>query len=542
MSEFDNQFRQVRLPALLCMALAIGIFLGAHLSGSNTSEEVQKARSKFGDILGLIQTDYVDTVDVEKLFELGITGMLSELDPHTSYIPARDKMLATSQLEGNFEGVGVEFNVVRDTLYVVSTISGGPAERAGLQPGDKIILVDNKPISHPGLSTTEVFERLRGPKGSVVQLTIRRHGVDHMLSISVERAKVPSHSVTYTAMLDEETGYIKIARFAATTGDEFHDALEFLRGKGMTRLILDLRENRGGYMRMAVQVCEELLEKGKLIVYTDGKGTKYDESYSAERDGLFEFGEVVVLVDEGSASAAEIVAGALQDNDRALVIGRRTFGKGLVQSPIELRDGSELRLTISRYYTPSGRSIQKPYGPGANYAHDILERFETGELFEADSVPTADSLKYRTVGGRTVYGGGGIIPDVFVAKDTTGYSLYLERLYRENVLREYGQRYAASHREAINAMGLGDFVEDFHLSNQMFSELVEMGRSVGIKPNYTQLRISRVAIEHEVKAVIARSLWKEAGYYRMRLSTDPYIKAAYKHFPVAERLLESRLR
>ncbi len=408
MNKKKNSDFQIRLPLLLTIAVAAGILIGATMAdGSSSQNNLISGYLKFKEILTYVQRDYVDEVDTDELVETAINRMLEKLDPHSVYIPAKDLELAKSQLDGEFEGIGIEFQVIKDTIYVVSPLSGGPSEEVGLNSGDKIVKVDDEVVAGVGVDNRKVFELLRGKKGTEVEVGIKRKGVDDLLSFTIVRDKIPQESVDASYMIDDEIGYIKVSRFAATTYEEFHEALKKLDSLGMKKLVLDLQDNPGGYMDRAINMADELLSGNDMIVYTEGKQPRYNSEARAYREGIFENQPIIVLINEGSASASEIVAGALQDNDRALIVGRRSFGKGLVQMPIPLDDGSELRLTISRYYTPSGRSIQKPYEEGAKkYGEDILERFEHGELINPDSIHFDDSLKYETSKGRTVYGGG----------------------------------------------------------------------------------------------------------------------------------------
>jgi carboxyl-terminal processing protease len=363
-----------------------------------------------------------------------IAHILNKLDPHSSYIPATDRLAANEDLRGNFDGIGVEFNIFDDTIVVVSALSGGPSEALGIQSGDKIIDVDGKQMAGIGVNTSDVMKALKGPRGTEVKVKILRR--DKQIDYNIIRDKIPQNSVDVAYMVDKETGYIKVNRFSATTFEEFQASMAKLKERGMKKLVLDLQGNPGGYMNMAIDMADEFLGAGKTIVSQKGKENKYNASASSTSKGEFEKGDLVVLVNEGSASASEILAGALQDNDRALVVGRRSFGKGLVQSPFDLSDGSELRLTISRYYTPSGRSIQKPYEDDEEYSRDIISRYNHGEFFHSDSIHFNDSLKYLTLNGRTVYGGGGIMPDYFVPLDTSLNSYYLNELYTSTAIQE----------------------------------------------------------------------------------------------------------
>ena len=374
-----NNRYQISLPIILAIGLTAGILIGATFTErprvqNDLGENVQK----FREVLTLIDQSYVEDVDMNGLVENAITHMLGELDPHSAYISAEDRIAANEDLQGNFEGIGIEFNIFKDTIVVVTPLSGGPSEEVGLKSGDRIVMIDGKNVAGIGFTNEDVRNNLKGPKNSMVSVTVKRPGTKNFLDFDIKRDRIPQYSVDAHYMIDDEIGYIKISRFSATTYDEFKLALNDLKAQGLSRLVLDLQGNPGGYMNRAVEIADEFLPDKQKIVYTQGKQKRYNDELFAERQGLFEEGDLIVLVNEGSASASEIVSGALQDNDRALIVGRRTFGKGLVQAPIDLSDGSELRLTISRYYTPSGRSIQKPYDNPEDYAKDLMERFEHG--------------------------------------------------------------------------------------------------------------------------------------------------------------------
>lgn len=527
----------------MAIALAGGIFIGATMfGGSSNLGSVVKGYTKFKEILMYIDRDYVDTVNTDELVDYSIQKMLEKLDPHTVYIPTKDIQMARSQLEGDFDGIGIEFNIFKDTVFVVAPISGGPSESVGLKSGDKIIAVDDQSMTGKAVDNALVFSKLRGKKGTKVKLSILRKGIKEKMNFVVTRNKIPQYSVDASYMMDAQTGYIKVNRFAANTYEEFKNSLTDLKKQGLQRLVLDLRGNPGGYMDRATNIADELLGGNKLIVYTDGKDTRNDQQFRAYRDGLFEKGPVIVLVDEGSASASEIVAGALQDNDRALIVGRRSFGKGLVQMPISLTDGSELRLTISRYYTPSGRSIQKPYSAetGDEYDHDITKRYEHGEFFHADSIKFNDSLKYETTLGRTVYGGGGIMPDYFVPVDTSMITSYLRSLWNKNTIREYALNYYNDNRKALEKLTFQQYNKTFIVSDKMLKDLIAEGTSEGVKYKEADFNRSKQYIRAQVKALIARSTWqknnsngKNNEYYQVMAETDEIYQQAIKLFEQA---------
>ena len=521
----------------MSIGIAAGILIGATLSDSTPGEsELQGSIQKFKEVLTLIDKNYVDQVEVSELVEGAIEHMLTNLDPHSAYISASDKVRANEELRGNFEGIGIEFNIFKDTIVVVTPLSGGPSEAVGMRPGDKIIKVDGEDVAGMGFTNLDVQKHLKGPKGTEVEVMVLRAGLGEPITFNIIRDKIPQYSVDTRYMVDEETGYIKISRFSATTYDEFKEAMESLKEKGMKKLILDLQGNPGGYMNHAILIADEFLPSNRKIVYTKGKEKRFNTEANTERKGLFEEGELIVLVNEGSASASEIVAGALQDNDRAIVVGRRTFGKGLVQAPVDLSDGSELRLTISRYYTPSGRSIQKPYGNGHDYGKDLLERFNNGEFFHADSISFNDSLKYTTRGGRTVYGGGGIMPDYFVPLDTTLTSAYLNKLFNYNAIQEYTFKYTNEHNEELEDMNFNDFYNTFEVTDNMISQLISTGISNGVNPDYQDLKKSEPLIKLHVKAQIARQIWNNDGFYPIFNQTNEVLEQAAKLFDKAEEL------
>jgi carboxyl-terminal processing protease len=445
--------------------------------------------------------------------------------------------MARSYLEGDFEGIGVEFNIFKDTISVITPLSGGPSETAGIQSGDKIIRVNGETVAGKGITNEGVFKRLRGPKGTTVKLDILRRGNSKPLEFNITRNKIPTVSVDVSYMVNSNTGYIKVSRFASNTFDEFKVALAALKKKGMQQLVLDLRGNPGGYMDHATRMADEFIAGNKLIVYTDGKGTRYDSKTFARTRGDFENGPVIVLLDEGSASASEIVAGALQDNDRALIVGRRSFGKGLVQMPIPLNDGSELRLTISRYYTPSGRSIQKSYVGGTeDYQKDMLQRFENGEYFHQDSSLFVDSLKFKTAKGRVVYGGGGIMPDVFVPRDTSELSEFVSQLYGKNVIREYALSYYSQNRKDLGKMPLDRFLKSFTVTDKMLQDMLLLASQSDVKYDAAQFNRSKELLRNNLKAFIGRSVHGNNGFFPVLHEKDEEFREALRQFGQAQRL------
>jgi carboxyl-terminal processing protease len=471
----------------------------------------------------------VDSVDTNELVEFGIEKMLGKLDPHSSYIPAKDAALAKSQLEGEFDGIGIEFGILRDTIYVVSPLTGGPSEKIGLQSGDQIIKVDGETVAGTGVTNRDVFDLLRGPKGSQVEIAIKRKRVSELLDFNITRDKIPQYSVNASYMIDDQTGYIKITRFAANTHEEFRNALQELKAEGMKRLIMDLQGNPGGYMGAAINIADEMLKDKAVIVSQKGKLNRYNQEALAVRPGAFEEGAVIVLVNEGSASASEIVAGAVQDNDRGLIVGRRSFGKGLVQMPIDLSDGAELRLTIARYYTPSGRSIQKPYGESEeDYAMDYYNRLEHGEFFSADSIDFNDSLKYETLKGRTVYGGGGIMPDYFVPLDTSMSSGYVNRLFSSESWREYILDYLDVNKKKFEKMPFEEFNNGFEISDAMLKDLVKTGEKYKVKFIEKDFNKSKNYLKILLKAHMARNIYDDDAFYKVVNEVNEIYQQAIK--------------
>ena len=541
----NNSKFAIRLPIIIVLTLAAGIQIGAKFFGNQQMVgDVIKSSSKFKEILTYIDRSYVDPVDTDSLADYAITKMLEKLDPHTSYLPASESELAMAELQNGFDGIGVEFSIFNDTVFVVTPLSGGPSEEAGILSGDAIIEANGTSLTGESLSTRLIFNTLRGVRGSEVNMKIKRKGFKELLDFKVLRDKIPTYSVDASYLMDDKkTGYIKINRFSETTYDEFINGLKDLKSQGMTQLILDLRGNPGGYLERATAIADEFIAGNGVLVYTDGKDDRNDRKMYARKTGIFEQGALVVLVDEGSASASEIVSGALQDYDRALIVGRRTFGKGLVQAPISLSDGSELRLTISRYYIPSGRSIQKPYTSGNlnEYYGELGERAEHGEFFNEDSVRTGDKKKYTTKAGRIVYGGGGVTPDVFVSRDTTHISRYLMQLYGTNVIREYALNYTNDNETTLKKMTFDNYLKNFTVTNAMLQEVIKKGESLGVKYNAEEYNKSKSFIQGQIKALVARGVWKDQSglsnsFYRVIGSDDEMLQAAMIHFKEAKSL------
>ena len=474
---------------------------------------------------------YVDEVDENKLVEDAIRGMLEKLDPHSTYTTPKETKAMTEPLNGSFEGIGVQFNMVEDTLIVIQPVINGPSEKVGIVAGDRIVMVNDTAIAGVKMTKEEIMRRLRGPKGTIADLRIMRPGIKDLLTFKVKRDKIPVHTVDATYMIRPGIGYIRIGSFGATTYDEFMESMQKLKAQGMKDLVLDLQENGGGYLQAAADLAGEFLDAGDLIVYTEGRVTNRRD-YKAPKHGSFRDGRVVVLVDQYTASAAEIVTGAIQDQDRGMVVGRRTFGKGLVQRPIDLPDGSMIRLTIAHYYTPSGRCIQKPYEKGdkKNYEKDILNRLNSGELTSADSIHFADSLKYQTLKQkRTVYGGGGIMPDYFVGLDTTRYTKFHRELAAKSVVIQQNLRYIDKNRKALKKQypDFQTFKANFEIPQSLIDTIIKEGEKLKIKPqDSAELEKTMPYLKLQLKALVARDLWDMSEYFSVFNEDSDVIKKA----------------
>lgn len=515
----------------------------------------EKSKQKFNEVLSYIEDRYVDEPDYEKLVDEAIIGMVAELDPHSEYMTAEEYKKMQEPLQGNFEGIGVQFNITKDTITVVSPISGGPSEKLGIRSGDKIVVIEDTVVAGIGITNRDVIRKLRGDKGTEVDVKIFRRGVKELIPYTIVRDKIPIFSLDASYMLTEDIGYVKLNRFGQTTMREFYEALDELEPLGMKHLVLDLRGNSGGYLNTAIQLSDEFLGEDELIVYTEGVSNPKRESKATDR-GRFEKGKLVVLINEGSASASEIVAGAVQDHDRALIVGRRSFGKGLVQRPFKLRDGSTLKLTTARYYTPAGRCIQRPYEEGnEEYRKESQRRRDNGELFSLDSVEVDEEQKYLTDNKRTVYGGGGILPDIFVPLDTSENSEYLRELLSNGLFYQYINEYVDANREKLNsdypdyeAFEKGfdmneEFVQAFleyaehelshaeddeanaDLSQEELKERAEE-KAEHEKVVKEGLAASKNIIETRLRALLARTLWQTEAFYRVFNEDDEAVKTA----------------
>ena len=512
------------LAGLLACIFSIGYLHAQEKKYTKENNPVRKLQLAQFAISNL----YVDQVDDNKLVESAIKGMLEELDPHSTYSTPEEVKRMNEPLQGNFDGIGIQFNMAEDTLFVIQPVSGGPSEKVGILAGDRIVEVNDTVIAGVKMSTEDVMRRLKGPKGTLVDVKVLRRGVPELLSFTIRRDKIPVYSLDASYMIAPQTGYIKINRFAATTHAEFMNALASLKSQGMKDLILDLQGNGGGYLNAAIDIANEFLGDEELIVYTEGRRSARRDFY-ADGNGKHQFGKLVVLVDEYSASASEIVSGAVQDWDRGMVVGRRTFGKGLVQRPIDLPDGSMIRLTISRYYTPAGRCIQKPYENTENYAADLIERYNRGEMMSADSIHFPDSLKCTTLKkGRTVYGGGGIMPDYFVPVDTTLYTDYHRQISYKGVLLKVHYQLIDAYRKEWNKKykDYASFAQKFEMTEPMMQRLKDEADKVGIAYNEEQYRKSEPLLKLQLKALIARDLWDMNEYYHTINAADESVKKA----------------
>jgi carboxyl-terminal processing protease len=516
------------LPLLFALVVAFGMFVGARFSRPGTASVTDTdPESLFQEVLMHINRDYVDKPNSKKLTQAAIEGMLKELDPHSAFIPAEEVKQTNEELEGNFEGIGIEFNILNDTIIVVSPISGGPSEQLGIRAGDRIVKIDGKTVAGVGFKNENVFKSLRGPKGSKVVVSIYRTGNPKLIDFTISRDKIPIYSVDASYMASPGIGYIKINRFGGTTTEEFNEAFDKLQKNGMKNLIVDLRGNPGGYLKTAIELAEKFLSRGKLVLYTQGRARDKDVFLSRGTQAFD--GKIAIMIDEGSASASEIVSGAMQDWDRALIVGRRSFGKGLVQEPFTLSDGSQLRLTVARYYTPSGRCIQRSYKNGVEaYYEDLTKRFKTGELESKDSIKVIDSLKYFTMHKRIVYGGGGIVPDVFVPLDTTENSIFLQRLINKGTINEFVIGYMDRNRDNFKKRykDFETFNNDFTVDKTMMNELAKEAQKDGVKWDEKALNISGNFIKTEIKALIARQLFHNDAFFEIINQTNNTYKKA----------------
>lgn len=500
--------------AVICAAATFGI--SAQYSRSNSASRQQQ---KLLMVENIVNNLYVDNVDEEKIVENAVRGILENLDPHSSYSTKEETTSSQETMQGSFSGIGIQVNMQKDTLYVVQTIAGGPSEKVGILPGDRFIAVDDSIIAGRKLKNTDIMKRLRGPKGTKVNIKVKRGSNTDLLEFRITRDDIPLNSIDAVYMADGKTGYIRLSRFAATSYKEFKDAITKLKKQGMQQLILDLTDNGGGYMQIAAQIANEMLNRGNLIVYTQGRKSPR-QNLNADGSGTFRTQKVVVMINQFSASASEILSGAVQDWDRGVVVGRRSFGKGLVQREFLLPDSSSFRLTIARYYTPSGRNIQKPYvkGDREDYDKDIIDRYNHGELQSADSIHFADSLKHTTLRlHRTVYGGGGIMPDVFVPLDTTQYTDYHRRLVAKGIIPQFALRYVDKNRADLKAQypDAQKFIKEFTVTDEMLNNLVDAGKAEKVDFDKSQFAKSKEMLRTFVKAAIANDLFSTGAYFQI---------------------------
>lgn len=506
------------MKRILLLISLISCAIAGFSQNSADMEQVRKLVLAHSAITNL----YVDKVDEQKLVEASIKAMLKELDPHSTYLTAKEVEKMNEPLQGNFEGIGVQFNMAEDTLFVIQTVSNGPSEKVGILPGDRIVMVNDTAIAGVKMERDEIMKRLRGPKGSVVELGIVRRGYNEQLTFRVTRDKIPVNTLDAAYMIAPKVGYIKINSFGATTHDEFSAALDTLKKQKMEHLILDLQNNGGGYLKAAVDIANDFLKEGQRIVYTEGDKSPYSE-FKAMGKGQFQEGRLVVLIDEYSASASEIVTGAVQDWDRGIVVGRRSFGKGLVQRPVPMPDGSMIRLTIARYHTPSGRCIQKPYGEDIDYRKDLTERFNKGEMMHADSIHFPDSLKFQTcLMKRTVYGGGGIMPDHFVPLDTVSYTKYHRELTAKGAIVNTNLIVIDRYRKEYEARypNFKSYMKRFEVDDTILSVLLAEAEKAGVKYDEELYQASLPLLKVQLKALIARDLWDMSHFYEVYNHTD----------------------
>ncbi|MDZ7742676.1 MAG: S41 family peptidase [Bacteroidota bacterium] len=525
----------IYLPIVFALLLALGIYIGMKLQAVNSFEKNvftfnTPRYDKLSDIINYIDQDYVDSVDKEELVENSIVEILEELDPHSQYIPAQDFHTVNDPLQGNFEGIGIQFRIVKDSITVIHPIPGGPSEKVGLKAGDRIVKIEDTLVAGVSITNLVAMRKLKGKRGTQVNVDVFRRNHDELLDFTITRDVIPTYSLDVAYMVDENTGYIKLNKFSATTYEEFSEALDDLLAEGMQQLILDLRGNVGGYLTAAVKIADEFLEENKLIVYTEGNSRPRNFAYATGR-GRFENRDLVVLIDEGSASASEILAGAVQDNDRGTIIGRRSFGKGLVQEQLSFPDGSAMRLTVARYYTPTGRCIQKPYDDGIeDYYHESVERFMNGEMTNPDSIHFADSLKYITPAGKVVYGGGGIMPDIYVPLEKDSMLVFYNKLLRRGLLYQFAFDYTDVHRDEFKEFdSYRDFNNKFEVSNKLFREFLAYAEDKKVKGSPEEIAFTQAKVKTLLKAYFSQNLFSDKGFYPVYHQIDDVFSRAVDH-------------
>ena len=541
----NNRFMPFLMAVSVVVGILIGTFYANHFSGNRLSI-INSGSNKLNNLLRLVDDQYVDTVNVNDLVEKAMPQILSELDPHSVYIGAKDMQIANDDLKGSFSGVGIEFTIRHDTLHVQNVIKNGPSERAGLIAGDKIVMVDDQPFTGKTLTNEEAMHRLKGPKDTKVKLGIIRNKEKTIRNFVVTRGDIPTRSVTATYMLDNKTGYIRIKNFGENTYPELLIALAKLSQEGFENLAIDLRGNTGGYLESAVQIANEFLPKGQLIVYTQGR-KQSRQDYRSDGRGSYQQIPLVILIDEGSASASEILAGAIQDNDRGTIIGRRSFGKGLVQKPMAFNDGSMIRLTIARYYTPSGRCIQKPYVSGDNkdYEEDLMARYQHGEFFSQDSIKHTGPA-YKTRIGREVFGGGGITPDIFVGEDTTDVTSYYKQASMSGLILQFAFDYTDNNRQKLSEYHSWKELEKYLTKQNMVEKFASYAEKNGLKRRNLMIQRSHLLLERYINSRVIYNMMSEEAWVEYINTDDPAIKETekvfkeQKAFPAAPRKQENK--
>lgn len=530
--EYKNSKKAIYTPVLIALILIVGMFIGRNLFPKQSENLIFSPAEKagYGDkitaILQLINDNYVEKLSVDSLTEKAIPQILSNLDPHTSYLPPKENDKAHESLDGNFEGIGVQFNIQNDTVLIISTISGGPSEKVGVLAGDRIVTVNDSVIAGTGITNDGVIKKLKGPSGTKVRIGVKRKGIKDLINFEITRDKIPLYSIDVAYMLNKNTGYIKISKFAGTTYDEFMKAASNLKNQGMTKLVMDLRDNGGGYLGEAVKIVDEFLPAGKMIVFTKGAYRKRTEYKSTDNNSLLDI-KLAILINSWTASASEIVSGAVQDNDRGIIIGRRSFGKGLVQEEFDFKDRSGVRITTARYYTPVGRCIQKSYKDGyERYYADIYHRAYDGELLTSDSTKFPDSLKYTTPGGKTVFGGGGIMPDYFVPVDTVGLTSYYRTLIAKGLIYRFALTYSDKHRDELAKLKTWDKINAFLKTEDVLNKLIRFAQFEGVKKEKADLKLSGKIIDTRLRAYITRNIIDNKGFYPIIRELDDDLKKA----------------
>ena len=543
--KYKNSKHTIIFPLVLAVGIVLGILLGQFVGRNKAETQLRTLISRTGltspnklmQTCMLVENKFVDSISMDSLTELVIPLMMKELDPHSEYIPARDMQAMNESLEGEFDGIGVMFNAATDTVIVLSVIPNGPSAKAGIVAGDRIIEVNDTLVAGVKMPQSDIVKRLRGKRGTEVKLSLKRQGVDELVDINVVRDAIPIKSIESAFMISSNIGFVRLSQFARTSYIELMQALATLRSQGMTKLIFDLRGNSGGFLDQAIMIANEFLPQGNLIVYTEDRNGHQMKEYS-DGEGSSTDLELVILIDEGSASSSEILAGAVQDNDRGTIVGRRSFGKGLVQQQVPYADGSALRLTIARYYTPTGRSIQKPYENGHQdeYDMDIVRRYDNNEFFSADSIHFADSLKFTTPKGKVVYGGGGIMPDVFIPMDTLDMTKYFMEVSGRNILYRYTIEYADKHREALNKVETLQQLDSlFAADKNLFNDFVRHAAQKGVKPNRADIANSREVMEAQLRAYIGRNtVLEDDAFYHSIYPIDNVMVAAMEWFKQLE--------